>query len=123
MYGCNGLTIKWLRTYLENRAFDVQLNGELSSLIKLTCGVPQGSVLGPLLFVTYTAQLEHVMEKHNCQSHMYTDDNQIYLHCHHFDVTTAASKIGNCVMKISGLMDSNRLKLNPSKTELIWFST
>ena len=64
-YGFVGLTIKWLRTYLENRAFHVQYNGELSSSTILTCGVPQGSILGLLLFVMYTAQLEDITRKHN----------------------------------------------------------
>ena len=80
-------------------------------------------MLRPLILVTYTAQLEHVMEKHNCQSHMYADDSKIGLHRRNSDAMTAVSRIENCVMEISGWMDSNRLKLNSSKTELIGFST
>ena len=54
---------------------------------------------------------------------MYADDIQIYMHCRHSDVTTAASRIESCVMEIRDWMDSNLLKLNPSKTELILLST
>ena len=54
---------------------------------------------------------------------MYADDNQIYVHCRHPVVTAAASKVETCIKQINDWMDSNRLKLNPSKTELVWFST
>ena len=71
----------------------------------------------------YTAQLEDITKKHNCQSHMYADDNQTYVHCRHPDVSAAASKVETCIKEINDWMDSIRLKLNPSKTELVWFST
>ena len=55
--------------------------------------------------------------------HIYVDDNQVYIHCRYRDVNVAAFKIESCVAAINNWMASNRLQLNPSKTELVWFAS
>ena len=113
-----GRTIEWLRTYLENRSFQVFFANQFSSPVVLKCGVPQGSIQGSLLFTTYTAELEDVVKRHDCRLHTYTDDNQVYLHCPHSDSMAAAAKLENCV-EVNAWMASYHIKLNPSKTELM----
>ena len=53
IYGVRGIALNWFRSYLSDRSQLVEIQGTVSSLKKITCGVPQGSILGPLLFILY----------------------------------------------------------------------
>ena len=68
-----------LRHYLTDRCQIIQLNGESSEEIRLQFGVPQGSVLGPLLFTSYTAPLGEIARRHGVELHLYADDTQVYM--------------------------------------------
>ena len=78
---------------------------------------PQGSVLGPLLYTLYTADLTYVVERHGKQ---YADDSQVYVSVPVSDVTTAIQRLAVCVSSINNWMSASRLRLNPTKTEVMW---
>ena len=88
----------------------------------VTCGVPQGSVLGPILFTIYMLPLGHVISKHGLSFHCYADDTQLFIKTapHTF---TALSPLTSCLEEIKTWMISNSLQLNSNKTESLLIGT
>ncbi len=76
--GISGTTLQGFDSYLSDRSFKVSWRSEVSKSQHITTGVPQGSVLGPLLFSVYMASLGSVIQKHGFSYHCYAD-NQLYL--------------------------------------------
>ena len=104
---------------MTNRTQSVTISGAESDPLELLFGVPQGSVLGPILFTIYTLPLGDILRKHGLSYHFYADDTQIYLSCDLQSVKIATSKIETCIEEIRSWMAANFLQLNDSKTEVL----
>ena len=69
----------WFHSYLSTRSFSVKACSHSSQLLPLSCGVPQGSVLGPLLFILYTTPLSYLIKSSSVDHHLYADDTQLFI--------------------------------------------
>ena len=118
--GLDGMVHEWFRSYLLGRTHQVYHNGISSSTAVSTWGVPQGSVLGPLLFTLYTTDIAAIVQQHGLSCHLYADDTQIYGRCDPAMTKMLEASLIACLEDVSVWMRSNRLQLNASKTEVMW---
>jgi len=122
-YGICSSALDWISSYLRGRRQVVMFDGGRSSVRKLSHGVPQGSVLGPLLFLLYTADLGGLASKLGLSSHFYADDTQLYTTGPRSESVDLQRRMEHGVDELAGWMRSNRLLLNPSKADFLWFAT
>ena len=80
-YGLSGMVLEWFRSYLVGRHQYVRIGSLASTLMLILCGVAQGSVLGPIPFLLYTADLILLAQDHGLRPHLYADDTQVYGFC------------------------------------------
>ena len=113
-YGIRGVSNKWFHSYRHQK---VSLNGESSSRLPITYGVPQGSILGPLLFLIYINDMHHAM-KFSTIYHFADDTNLLYS-CKYFK--TLRKSLNTDLALLYEWLCANRLSLNASKTEFIVF--
>ena len=119
-YGLKGNVINWFKSYLSDRTQCVHSSKTRSSISTLLYGVPQGSVLGPILFLLYVADVLQLIKRHQLLPHAYADDTQIYGFCHPSDAGALQERVAACFDDVSAWTAANRLQLNPSKTEVLW---
>ena len=111
--------MSWIKSYLSNRKQKIKIGDSFSEAVILPFGVPQGSVLGPLLFTLYTSPLSQVISKFNVTHHLYADDTQIYLAVDSRNFDSSMEELTECLKSVQEWMDGVKLKLNPEKTEFI----
>ena len=116
-YGVRGCALEWFRSYLSDRKQYVSVNGSNSNLLSITCGVPQGSVLGPLLFLVYINDLPNASKKLNF--YLFADDTNIY--CESKDLSNLLKIVNKELRSIKRWLDANKLSLNIDKTNYIIF--
>ena len=119
-YGIRSTSRQWLTAYLSFRT-QRRYNGSASPVEITHFGVPHGSVLGPLLFFLYTADLHLTATRHGFRSHYYADDSQLYISCSPDEAQQSRTRERTikCIADIKAFMRSNRLRLNPTKTEFL----
>ena len=121
MIGVDDDVLQWFKSYLSGRSFKVLVNTAKSKSRKMTRGVPQGSVLGPVLFSVYTIELSWILKRHDVGYKFFADDTQFYFVVE--NMQNAMEKINNIMTEVKMWMDKKRLKLNGSKTECMLIGT
>jgi len=116
--GITGSALSWLISYISDRKYYITIQGYKSATAPVSQGVPQGSVLGPLLFIIYISPLGDIIRMHGLQFHCYADDIQIYLTTSS-DRPSLPDSLTACIRDIKHWMSLNYLKLNNNKTEIL----
>ena len=122
-FGVSGKVLDWFASYLSNRSQKVTVDGVLSDRFGIDFGVPQGSCLGPLLFVIYSSKLFNIVSRHLPNVHAYADDTQLYLAFkpgNYANETAAVSSIQSCIRDLQNWMLMDKLKLNPEKQNFLF---
>uniref|UniRef100_A0ABD2W0Q8 Reverse transcriptase domain-containing protein n=1 Tax=Trichogramma kaykai TaxID=54128 RepID=A0ABD2W0Q8_9HYME len=113
--GCSDLALRWFASYLCDRRMSVQrADGTLTQSCATTSGVPQGSVLGPLLFTIFVNDLRTVL--HHCDHIVYADDTQIYAHDYPDRILELIAEVNSDAELVAAWASRCGLRLNLSKT-------
>ena len=118
-YGIRGIILDWFKLYISNRKQTVSIDGPISNYELISCGVPQGSVLGPLLFLIY---INDIPNSSNVFSfHLFADDTSIL--CEHKNLKKLQDMVNIELSKLSQWLKTNRLSLNVKNTNFVIFKS
>jgi hypothetical protein len=123
MFGLSGNTLNWISSYLSNRTQSVSVDDHCSPPSQLSSGVPQGSVLGPLLFTAYTSPVFSLISSFGLGQQHYADDTQVFTALSKTDPHLALHTLQNCLSALRLWYAQNSLTINPSKSEAMCIST
>ena len=118
-YGIRGNALKWFNSYLTNRTQSVKYFNSISNKLPVTMGVPQGSILGPLLFILYVNDMPKVLQ--NAKPIIFADDTTLFVS--NSDIDLALHLLQEDVDKLVLWFTANKLSLNLSKTNYMLFTT
>jgi hypothetical protein len=113
--------LKWMELYLSGRTQVVTVNKVLGTPRIVSHGVPQGSVLGPLLFTLYINDIGKIISSHGIKYHCYADDIQLYISTRSCDILVNIVKLEDCIAEIISFLRSKFLSINCAKSEVILF--
>ena len=117
-YGVRGIPHQWFTSYLENRKQYVSFNDVSSSYLSINCGVPQGSILGPILFLLYINDIVNVSD--SLFTILFADDSSIFVHGKNPE--ELVKLINNELQNLVVWLNANKLSLNVDKTNYMFFS-
>jgi hypothetical protein len=121
-HGVTGVAMEWMESYLSSRTQSVMIGNTTSVAKTLDTGVPQGSVLGPLLFLAYVRPLSDIIDAQGIPRHGYADDGQLYVRFslkHVSSLFEARDSLQECAKHVRNWMMHNKLKVNDNKTEFM----
>ena len=116
-YGIRGIILDWFKSYLSSRKQTVSINGSISNYELISCGVSQGPVLGPLLFLIYINDTFNSSKVFSF--HLFADDTSIL--CEHKSLNELQDIVNIELSKLSKWLNTNRLSLNVKKTNFVIF--
>ena len=122
-YGISGSAFDWMQSFIVSRTQTVHYGGSVSRRAQLRSGIAQGSVLGPILYVLYTADVQKLVESFGFRVHLYADDTQFHDSCKSTDAAELASRAMHVIEAVREWSSSNRLRLYTDKTQFIWLGT
>ena len=108
--------LSWINTFSCLRTQTDIFSSTQSTRSVLDCGVPQGSVLVPVLFLLYTADVTNIAQRHDIGAHSYTDDTQLYCHSKAVSCSSSISRMTTCIEEINQWMTSNHLAEHQTAT-------
>ena len=120
-FGFSATALQWLESYIRDRSQKVVIGCTESRSQPPLSGVPQDSVLGPLLFILYFAPLENVVKSHGLYCMMYADDSQLYIIVIPDSRHSALDKLDQCISDIQSFFLAKKFRRNPTKTEIVHF--
>ena len=118
-FGITGPALDLITSYLTDRHQFVCIDSDSSNLAPLNTGVPQGSVLGPLLFTLYTTPISYLLQDSSMSFHLYADDTQLYISFSPHDHLDSLRHLSATLDSVYTWLSANRLVVNPSKTEYL----
>ena len=125
--GVNDSLLKWITNFLHNRTFSVKINQEFSEEYPSTCGVPQGSVLGPLLFNFYISDLEKELNldltDNNLTLKFFADDLKAYIHYKKSNQDLMQNKLQTFINKFNKYCSDNDLFIATEKCSVLYLGT
>ena len=113
--------LQWFSSYLTDRTHYVSLSNHFSDFAPVHLGVPQGSVLGPILFTMYTKPLSAIIDSHSIIHHSFADDLKLQMSAPPDRISELLHSMQSCISDVNAWATANMLKLNDSKTELMLF--
>ena len=122
-FGISETTLSWLKSYLSNRTFSVRIGRHCSSSVTCTTGVPQGSVLGPLLFTAYISPIAGIADLYRINQQQYADDTQLFISLSPSNYLSDLDNLTNCLDSLHVWFCANGMALNPDKSEAILVGT
>src|SRR5664279_4512763 len=121
-FGVNGLCRDWIASYLTGHTSTVHVGSSTSSVTTAQYGVPQGLVLGPILYTVYVASVGRLISSFGVGYHQYADDTQLYTKLSN-EPSTGLNKLQQCVSSLQHWFWSSGLLLNPDKSSIAFFGT
>ena len=118
-FGISGTVLSWFQSYLLDRSQTVCVKGASSKRSVLSFGVPQGSVLGPILFVLYASPVSDVISRHTMSHESFADDTQVHQSAPIDGIDGLMARTRECISDLKVWMTQNKLQLNDEKTELL----